>query len=124
MRGGKGLAGIHAASDSYHGEQPAGGTGAADGGGRRTGRAARDAADRRQADKNADQKLSKDEFAALADAWFDKVDPDKPARSHRRTSRTRFARGASRAPPAPRRGGRGRPVRRSNQSARGPSSTR
>jgi Ca2+-binding EF-hand superfamily protein len=30
-----------------------------------------------QADKNADQKISKEEFAALADAWFDKLDPDK-----------------------------------------------
>ncbi|PYJ01451.1 MAG: hypothetical protein DME25_18085, partial [Verrucomicrobia bacterium] len=30
-----------------------------------------------QADKNGDQKLSKDEFAALADVWFDKLDPDK-----------------------------------------------
>ena len=33
-----------------------------------------------QADKNEDGKLSKDEFAALADSWFDKLDPDKPAR--------------------------------------------
>jgi len=30
-----------------------------------------------QADKNADQKLSKQEFTALADAWFDKLDPEK-----------------------------------------------
>ncbi|MBI2947738.1 MAG: CotH kinase family protein [Verrucomicrobia bacterium] len=30
-----------------------------------------------QADKNADQKLSREEFTALADAWFDKLDPDK-----------------------------------------------
>jgi outer membrane protein assembly factor BamB len=30
-----------------------------------------------QADKNSDQKLSKDELTALADAWFDKLDPDK-----------------------------------------------
>ncbi len=30
-----------------------------------------------QADKNGDQKLTKDEFTALADAWFDKLDPDK-----------------------------------------------
>jgi hypothetical protein len=30
-----------------------------------------------QADKDADQKLSKEEFTALADVWFDKLDPDK-----------------------------------------------
>jgi len=30
-----------------------------------------------QADKNNDQKLTKDEFVALADAWFDKLDVDK-----------------------------------------------
>src|SRR5215217_4171267 len=30
-----------------------------------------------QADKNADQKLTREEFAALADTWFDKLDPAK-----------------------------------------------
>ena len=30
-----------------------------------------------QADKNSDQKLSKEELTALADAWFDKLDKDK-----------------------------------------------
>ena len=30
-----------------------------------------------QGDKNADQKLSKEEMSALADAWFDKLDPNK-----------------------------------------------
>jgi spore coat protein CotH len=30
-----------------------------------------------QADKNADGKLSKEEFTGLADAWFEKLDPDK-----------------------------------------------
>jgi spore coat protein CotH len=30
-----------------------------------------------QADKNGDQKLVREEFTALADAWFDKLDPDK-----------------------------------------------
>jgi outer membrane protein assembly factor BamB len=30
-----------------------------------------------QGDKNADEKLSKDEFSNLADAWFDKLDPEK-----------------------------------------------
>ena len=30
-----------------------------------------------QGDKNADQKLSKEELGALADAWFDKLDTEK-----------------------------------------------
>ena len=30
-----------------------------------------------QADKNGDQKLTKEEFVALADVWFDKLDSDK-----------------------------------------------
>ena len=30
-----------------------------------------------QADKNQDGKLSRDEFTGLADAWYDKLDPDK-----------------------------------------------
>lgn len=30
-----------------------------------------------QADKNADKKVSKEEMVSLADAWFDKLDPDK-----------------------------------------------
>ncbi len=30
-----------------------------------------------QADKNGDQKLEKDEMTALADLWFDQLDPDK-----------------------------------------------
>jgi hypothetical protein len=30
-----------------------------------------------QADKDGDEKLTKDEFVALADAWFDKLDADK-----------------------------------------------
>jgi hypothetical protein len=30
-----------------------------------------------QADKNADQKVSKEEFVAIADLWFDKLDGEK-----------------------------------------------
>jgi len=33
-----------------------------------------------QADKNGDQKLTKEEFTALADAWFDKLDAGKTGR--------------------------------------------
>ena len=75
VRGGKGLAGIHAATDSYH----ASSTQAAGRGGRGGGGAGAFLATAlfAQADKNSDQKLSRDEFTGLADAWFDKLDPDK-----------------------------------------------
>jgi hypothetical protein len=33
-----------------------------------------------QADRNGDQMLTKEEFTALADVWFDKLDPDKTAK--------------------------------------------
>jgi type 1 glutamine amidotransferase len=76
VRGGKGLAGIHAASDSYHGNPnpPA----AAAGGGRGGGQSGALATQLIGAgDKNSDQRLSKDEFSALADSLFEKIDTDK-----------------------------------------------
>ena len=88
VRGGKGLAGIHAASDSYHQNRPdpnatnAGGGGRQGrGGGGRGGQAAPVVAQFiAQGDKNSDQKLSKDEFTALSDVWFTKMDTDKSGR--------------------------------------------
>ena len=85
VRGGKGLAGIHAASDSYH-EQP----GAAGG-------AAGEYVERLVAvmiaagDKNADRKLSSQETTLLADGWYDKLDPDKTGKVSRGDFMTRFA---------------------------------
>jgi type 1 glutamine amidotransferase len=96
VRGGKGLAGIHAASDSYHrsasaappaapGAAPAGRGGGRAGAGR-GGRgfagqagpiAARLIAD---GDKNADQRLSREELTAVTDAWYDKLDASKSGR--------------------------------------------
>jgi type 1 glutamine amidotransferase len=106
VRGGKGLAGIHAASDSYHrsaaAAQPGGG-GAGRGRGGRGGRGgqaapvvARLVAD---GDKNADQRLSREEFAAVADAWFDKLDPSKSGRIAQADFPERFT--AVVPPPAP-----------------------
>lgn len=43
-----------------------------------------------QADKNADQKLSREEFSNLADAWFEKLDRDKTATLDERTFAERF----------------------------------
>ena len=74
VRSGKGLAGIHAAADSYHearGATPPPAAAAA--GGRGPG--AQLATQMMMAgDKNGDKKLSRDELTALADTWFDKLD--------------------------------------------------
>jgi type 1 glutamine amidotransferase len=102
VRGGKGLAGIHAASDSYHrrgpapqtGANPAAGFGARGfGGGRGRGGAGAALAPvmLSQGDKNADQKLSRAEFAALADAWFAAVDTDRTGSVKQADFVTRFA---------------------------------
>ena len=44
-----------------------------------------------QGDKNADAKLSPDEFAGLARTWFDKIDRDKAGKLDSRTFGERFA---------------------------------
>jgi hypothetical protein len=43
-----------------------------------------------QADKDGDKKLTKDEFTALADAWFDKLDPDKAGKLTQEQFTARF----------------------------------
>ena len=45
-----------------------------------------------QGDKNNDQKLSREELAALADTWFDKLDPDKTGKIAQADFSSRFAR--------------------------------
>jgi type 1 glutamine amidotransferase len=87
IRNGKGIAGIHAASDSYHGNpNPAPRGGGPGGGGPGGGRGAFGPGPTlatlmvSQADKNSDQSVSKAELTALADTWFDKLDPDKAGR--------------------------------------------
>jgi type 1 glutamine amidotransferase len=90
VRGGKGLAGIHAATDSYHQNRPStdatagGGRAAGPGGGRGGGRGGQGAPVvaqfLAQGDKNADQKISRDEFGALADAWYTKLDTTNSGR--------------------------------------------
>lgn len=75
VRGGKGLAGIHAATDGYHRNSEVGGVNAMN----------------LQAlpvivkilsvgDKDADGRLTREEFAGAADAWFDQLDPGKTGR--------------------------------------------
>jgi type 1 glutamine amidotransferase len=89
VRGGKGLAGIHAASDSYHASSAQ----AAGPGGRAGGGAAGFLAPAllSQGDKNNDQKLSREELAALADTWFDKLDPDKTGKIAQADFSSRFS---------------------------------
>jgi type 1 glutamine amidotransferase len=101
VRNGKGLAGIHAATDSYHASSTA--AAGRGGGGRGGGGPYAFLAPQlmTQGDKNNDQKLSKDEFSALADSWFDKLDPDKTGKVSQADFATRLAAIA----PAPARGG-------------------
>ena len=95
VRGGKGLAGIHAASDSYHrsSAQSAGGPGGTPinfqivpilmhltGG-----------------DRNTDGRLSREEVADAAGAWYDKLDAGKTGRIPQADCPQRFA---AVAPPA------------------------
>jgi type 1 glutamine amidotransferase len=110
VRGGKGLGGIHAASDSYHqgapAAAPAGAPGAAPGGragfGGRGGGGAGPiaAAFVAQGDKNADQRLSKDEFVGLADVWYGKLDSANSGRVSQAEFSQRFV-GAVLPPPPP-----------------------
>ena len=107
VRGGKGLAGIHAATDSYHqnrpsGDAPAGGgrAGGGRGGGGRGGQGGAVVAQfLAQGDKNADQKVSREEFGALADAWYTKLDTGNSGRVSQADFPTRFTTLMPAAPP-------------------------
>ena len=90
VRGGKGIAAIHATTDSYHGTS-CGGGGGAPGGGRGGPGAALVAPIMAQADSNADQRISRAELATLTDAWFDKLDPEKTGRVSQQEFGARFA---------------------------------
>ena len=121
VRSGKGLAGIHAASDSYHQNAPGAGAGAGAGGGRQgTGAGAPAAAAgpgrgfgggrgggagaivgqfMAQGDKNADQRLSREEFTGLADVWYGKLDSASAGRVTQAEFGQRFAGAVLPAPP-------------------------
>jgi len=104
VRGGKGLAGVHAASDSYHGVPPgpAGSAPPAGTGGRGGGNTALATQMMAQADRNHDGKLSRQEFASLADAWFDTLDIDKTGKLTQAQFTQRFQSLMPRpAPPGP-----------------------
>jgi type 1 glutamine amidotransferase len=90
VRGGKGLGGIHAASDSYHQNAPSGdgagrgqgrGAGRGFGGGRGNASAfVLAGAIVSQADRNSDQRVSREELTGLSDVWYDKMDTAKAGR--------------------------------------------
>jgi type 1 glutamine amidotransferase len=91
VRSGKGLAGIHAAGDSYHQARGAG-----------RGAGAQLAAQMLAAgDRNNDQKLSRDELNALADAWFDKIDTGKTGKVSQQDFTARFGSVLPQAPATP-----------------------
>lgn len=76
VRGGKGIAGIHAATDSYHQAAPPPGA-RPTGGGPVGALAARLVAD---AGRDTDGLVGRAEMAAVAGAWFDRLDPQKKGR--------------------------------------------
>ena len=96
VRGGKGLAGIHAATDSYHrsSAQPAGG-----GGGGFNFQVIPVVMHMIAGDRNGDGRLSRAEFTGLADAWYEKFDADKSGRVARADFPKRYA--ALPPPPPP-----------------------
>jgi type 1 glutamine amidotransferase len=83
VRSGKGIAGIHAASDAYHTDCIAESAAANRSPG--PSAAANTLATQilAQADKNGDQKVSRPELVALADTWFDKLDANKSGKIDR-----------------------------------------
>jgi len=85
VRGGKGLAGIHAATDSYHAEGEASGgagRGAAPANPLGSFSAGKALAPLmiRDGDRDGNQRLDRAEVAGLADAWFDNVDTRRAGR--------------------------------------------
>jgi type 1 glutamine amidotransferase len=75
VRGGKGVAGIHAATDSYHTDCLAS-EAAAKSGGTNRGALVLTARFVTAADKDSDGTVSRQEWTALADDWFQKLDTD------------------------------------------------
>ena len=85
VNGGKGIAGIHAASDSYHTDCSRSG-----GGGGSTGPAGLANAIVTQAGKTADQKVTKAELEAVGDAWYGKLNPGNAASISKADFESRF----------------------------------
>jgi type 1 glutamine amidotransferase len=94
VRNGKGLAGIHAASDSYHR------TAGAPGGGGFSPHTALATQLLAQGDQNGDKQLSREEAGAVAAAWFAKMDTENAGRIRQQDLAARAS--LVMPPPAPR----------------------
>ena len=133
VRGGKGLAGIHAATDSYHQNAPAAGqpaaapaagapgrgapgAGGARGGfgGGRGGAGPSSRSSWRRETRTAIRSLSRDEFVGLADVWYGKLDTASAGRVTQAEFGQRFVGAVLPAPPRRRRP----PPRRSRRRVR------
>jgi type 1 glutamine amidotransferase len=90
IRSGKGIAGIHAAGDSYHEAKGAPATPTAGRGGRGPGTQLA-AQMMTLADKNGDAKLGREELSTLADTWFDKLDTGGAGKISQADFTARFA---------------------------------
>jgi type 1 glutamine amidotransferase len=107
VRGGKGLAGVHAATDSYHGVPPAPpGTAPSAGGGRGGGANANLAAQIMAQSGKSGQTVARQDLAMLADTWFDKLDTAKAGKVTQVEFTQRYASlmpppAAPAAPPSP-----------------------
>jgi type 1 glutamine amidotransferase len=95
VRGGKGLAGIHAATVAYYESRPVRGAPRAASGPAATLAKALLA----QGDRNGDGRLDREELRMLADAWYDRVDPERSGRVDQAAFPQRFA--AILPPPPP-----------------------
>ncbi|HTX35948.1 MAG TPA: ThuA domain-containing protein [Bryobacteraceae bacterium] len=101
VRGGKGLAGIHAATDSYHGV-PGTTVSASTAGGRGGANALLATQIMEQADTNHTGKISRQQLDGLAGKWFDALDTDKAGKLSEADFARHFASLMPRpAPPGP-----------------------
>ncbi len=87
MRGGKGLAGIHAATVAYYQSGPMPGAPRSASGPAATLAKALLV----QGDRNGDGRLDREELRTLADAWYDRLDPERSGRVDQAAFPQRFA---------------------------------
>ena len=121
VRSGKGLVGIHGATDSYHQSStapPAGRGGRGGGGGGRGAGPTLTTQSLLNGDKNGDQKLTRSEMTALADAWYDKLDAGK-AGTIRQAEFVHHVKAMITPPPAPPAAPRGEGPGRGGEGGRG-----
>ncbi len=109
VRGGKGIAGIHAATDSYHSDCVAASTAATSGSTGPNFTAMMLAAQLTTAsDQNHDDSVTRQEWTAVSDDWFQKLNTDKTGKITRADFVSHF--NTLLPPPAPRAGGEAKPV--------------